>query len=280
MRRYQRLIPIVVLVDLALNLVCAPPAFAAPSCSFSHGVLTITDDTTRPRDGINVWQDTRGHVWASIGRVFELVAPGTFCSRHPIAAASVRSIAVTGGAARNRLSIWLSQTPAATPPTPPAENGGPLADWGSISWTVDLGSNMGDTLLVVDQGATENVNLTAGDSGIDLDANGHVDVTYDGVAALEVVVSEGAPGGKNIISAAGSAATGGPVAVRVTVFVIGGSPTETLTGGSGDDTLDGSDGNDRIAGGAGNDKIRGGLGRDVCWGGPGTDKVSCEVGTQ
>lgn len=292
----QKLIPIAVLVQLALNLVGVPPASAAPSCSFTNGVLTIVDDTTRPQDSINVWQDTRDQVWASIGRVFDLVAPGTFCSRHPIAASSVTSVSITGGTAKNRLSIWLSETPAATPPTPPAENGGPLADWGSISWTVNLGSTIGDTILIVDQGATEGLSVTAGDTGIDLDGNGQVDVRYEGVAALEVIVSERAFGGKNIISAAGGAATGGPVTARVTVIVDGGKPMDTLIGGSGDDVLDGSDGtdrivggdgndqltgdagNDRIAGDAGNDRIKGGPGRDVCWGGPGLDGVSCEVG--
>ena len=86
------------------------------------------------------------------------VVPGSFCSTTPIAATSVTSISVTGGEANNGLVIWLSQTPAATIPTPPSPvGGGPLADWGTTSWTVDLGSSKKDDMLIFDAGATEGV---------------------------------------------------------------------------------------------------------------------------
>ena len=178
---------------------------------------------------------------------------GTFCSAHPICHVGEVDL-------RDRRCVEEQARDLALPDARGnrADRAGRETDRqrlrSEISWTVDLGADMGDTLLVVDQGATDNLDLTAGESGIDLDADGHVDVTYEGVAALEVLVSEGASRVKNIISAAGSAATGGPVTVRVTISSREGTPTDTITGGGGDDTLVGSSGNDRIVGGDGNDE--------------------------
>jgi Ca2+-binding RTX toxin-like protein len=207
----------------------------------------------------------------------------------------VKSISVTGGKALNGLVIWLSQTPAATTASPPSPLGGPLANWGSISWTIDLGSTKGDAVVVVDAGATRGIDLTMGDSGIDLNGDGHVDVIYTGVSLFEILVAGTGSKAASNISAAGSNATGGPATLRVVILMLdhandiltggnrgdlisGGGGNDRISGGGGNDTINGGGGNDRINGGPGKDTINGGPGRDVCSGGPGKDKVSCEVG--
>lgn len=292
MRKLRAFVVTTVVIQLAMSIVSAAPASAVPACTFANGALTITDDTATGQDRIDVWQDTNDQVWASTGPVQTPASPGSFCSGGPVALTSVTSISVTGGTAGNSLFIWLSQTPTAAIPSPPSVVGGPPADWGTITWTVDLGS-AGDGLVVVDLGETSGLTLTAGDSGIDLRGDGQTDVTYSNVEGIETIIGVSAPG-RNVISMAGDAATGGPVTITAGVIILGKS-SDTITGGdgndglaggggndvikagAGNDTIRGGTGNDKLFGGTGNDRIKGDAGRDVCTGGPGRDKVVCEV---
>jgi len=268
MRKLRTFVVATVVIQLALGLVGAVPASAVAACTFASGTLTITDDTAAGLDRIDVWQDTNDQVWASTGPIFTPASPGTFCTGGPVSLASVTSISVTGGTAGNDLVIWLSQTAAAAIPSPPSPLGGPPADWGTIAWTVDLGPGQ-DGVVVMDLGETSGLTLTAGDSGIDLRGDGQTDVTYSNVEGIETFLGMGAPG-RNVISMAGDAATGGPVTISGFVIILGKS----------NDTVTGGDGNDRIAGGPGRDRITGDAGRDVCSGGPGRDRVRCEVGRE
>jgi Ca2+-binding RTX toxin-like protein len=296
MQKLRRFALAAVLVQVGLSLMAATPASATPSCSFASGVLTIADDTATGQDRIDVWQDTAGQVWASTGPVATPSSPGTFCTGGPVTATALTTVSITGAAANNGLFIWLSETPSATIPSPPSPTGGPAADWGATNWDVDLGGSPLDGIILIDAGATTGVAITAGDSGVDLNNDGDLDVTYAGIVELDVVVAGAGTFSGSVVSAQGSQATGGPTTVHVALLMLVGNSNDTLTGGDAADLIqggggndrisggDGSDrlrgglGNDRIGGGLGNDRIRGDAGRDVCAGGPGRDKVDCEVG--
>lgn len=272
----------------------SPQPTLAPSCSFGNGALTITDDTTPGFDRIDVWQDTNDQVWASVqGAPFP--TPGNFCSEDPISLTSITSITVKGGPAEDDLIIWMMKIPAAADPTHPPVLGGPPADWGTIDWTVDLGSTkLPCSFGSLDLNARAGLTLTAGASGIDLNGDGDVDVTYSRLTALTVDVTMTAPG-RNMISMAGDATTGEPVGIGTYISIAGtsndtltgggdggtirgGPGNDVITGGAGKDYISGGPGNDQIASGGGDDTIQGGKGRDVCSGGPGKDIVKCEVG--
>ncbi len=295
MRKFRMFALATVVMQVGLSLLAAWPASATPTCTFVSGVLTIADDTATGQDRIDVWQDTAGQVWASTGPVVTPASPGAFCSGGPVTASSLTSISVTAGAASDELVIWLSETPSATVPSPPSPAGGPAADWGVTNWTVDLGGSALDGIVLIDAGATAGVTLTTGDSGIDLNADGDLDITYAGIVELDVVVAGAGSFSGSHLSAAGSQTTGGATTIHV-AFVMFGNSNDTLTGGDAADVIHGGGGNDRISGGAGgdglrggagndkigggpgNDRIKGDAGRDVCAGGPGVDHVVCEVG--
>ena len=296
MRRLRMFALATVVMQVVLSLLAAPPASALPTCTFVSGALTITDDTATGQDRIDVWQDTAGQVWASTGPVATPASPGAFCSGGPVAASSLTSISVTGGAANDELVIWLSETPSATVPSPPSPAGGPAADWGLTNWTVDLGGSAQDGIVMLDAGATAGVSLTAGDSGIDLNADGDLDITYAGIVELDIVIAGAGSFSGSHLSAAGDQTTGGAATIHVAFLMLAGNSNDTLiggdaadlirggggndkiSGGAGADGLRGGAGNDKIGGGLGNDRIRGDAGRDVCAGGPGVDHVVCEVG--
>ncbi len=123
-----------------LSIAAAGPASAAPTCSVVSGTLTLIDDGAG-LDSIDVWEDTNGMVFASVGPISGLTAPGTFCGGG-VALAGLSAIHITGGTGITKVAIWMSQTPAATPPTSPDLFGGPGAAWGTIAWVIDLSSNI------------------------------------------------------------------------------------------------------------------------------------------
>jgi Ca2+-binding RTX toxin-like protein len=296
MRKRRTFALATVALQLGLGLLVAGPASAAPTCAFVSGVLSITDDTATGQDRIDVWQDTAGQVWASTGPVATPASPGAFCSGGPITASSLTSISVTGGAANNELVIWLSETLSATVPSPPSPAGGPTAHWGVTNWTVDLGGSAQDGIVLIDAGATAGVTLTAGASGIDLNADGNLDITYAGIVELDVFIAGAGSFSGSHLSAAGNQTTGGATTIHVAFLMLAGNSNDTLiggnaadlirggggndkiSGGAGDDGLRGDAGNDKIGGGPGNDRIKGDAGHDVCAGGPGADHIVCEVG--
>jgi hypothetical protein len=308
-RRARWVVSILVAFQCA-SIATASPASAAPTCSFVSGTLTVTDDGAG-LDSIDVWQDTNGTAFAAVGPLPSLTAPGTFCGGG-IALSSIDAIHITGGTGLTLLTIWMSQTPAATPPTAPSYIGGPGASWGTIDWIVDLSSNVFSTgepaaLLfvgtfgILNGSLTDPMSVTIGDDGVDLDSDGRLDITTIGVTSFSLSTADNTG---STLSGAGSDATGGPFAGMLIErggagddVLTGGSEFDLIVGGPGRDSVDagagrdyvlggrgndwihGGDGGDTIAGGKGNDVIEGDEGRDRCAGGTGDDVVHCEVAT-
>ena len=151
--------------------------------------------------------------------------------------------------------------------SPPAVVGGhftadasPSAtNWGTINWTVPLGTSGGDAdvLAVYNTPGTTALNTTVGVTGIDLTTDGDVDVSYSGVETIDI------DGSYNdtvfdSISGAGDTVTGAAATTRLVVN--GNDGDDTIAGGAGNDALDGDDGDDTISGGAGDDTLTGDLG--------------------
>jgi Ca2+-binding RTX toxin-like protein len=108
-----------------------------------------------------------------------------------------------------------------------------------------------------------------GAKGMDLNGDGDVDVRtvstpFDQYAFL------GAEG-PDVLSGAGSRATGAAVPAPITLWGAGGK--DRLTGGRVADVLDGGPGADELRGGAGPDRLIGGSGADRLFGGSGDDIV-------
>ncbi len=139
---------------------------------------------------------------------------------------------------------------------------GATIDWGTVNWTINLGSDVTEDFLGIPNNAgDDSVDIALGASGIDLNNDGDLDVTLSGTE--EVLVSGGPE--DDTISAAGSTATGAAFPTSV-----------LLSGNAGDDTLAGGAGNDnpsvfgQINGGAGDDTVSGGAGDDLLDGGTDT----------
>ena len=143
------------------------------------------------------------------------------------------------------------------------------------------------------------MSVTVGESGVDLDSDGRLDVTTIGVDSFSLATADGSG---STMNGAGSDATGGSFAGHLEELggsgddvLIGGSQFDVIVGGQGGDSIDGGAGRDFVVGGAGddslsggagadtihggkgNDLIEGGPGRDHCDGGAGDDAVHCEV---
>jgi Ca2+-binding RTX toxin-like protein len=148
---------------------------------------------------------------------------------------------------------------------------------------IEIAVNLGDTtdeLTVV--GAERNDNVSVGQSGVALNADGDNDVTWS--TRLAKVTVHGM-GGRNVIAALGGSGAGSAFAGEVILHAGPNGDTlrgsvrgDTLFGGAGNDILDGRGGEDRIDGGAGNDDIRGADGADVLTGGPGVDTFTAGDG--
>ncbi len=291
-----------------MGVAFAPAASAAPSCSFASGSLSLIDDGAG-LDIVDVWQDTAGMVYATVGPFQGVTAPGALCPAG-VALASLEAIHIVGGTGITDLTIWMSQTPAADPATAPSF-GGPGAEWGSIDWTIDVTSNVTSfsvgglqvavlpAVSILDASRADPMEVTVGTAGIDLDSDGNLDVTTAGVGIFALQTFDRAG---STLSGAGSAATGAPTnahmierggsgddsltggaALDVIVgggggdSIVAGDGNDYASGGSGNDTMLGGAGNDVLQGGQGNDTIEGGRDRDRCSGGPGDDTVHCEV---
>jgi len=301
-----------------LGIVAAAPASAAPTCTFASDTLTLIDDGAG-LDAIDVWQDAAGMVYATVGPFLGFTSPG-LCGAG-IELDSLRAIHITGGTGISEVAIWMSQTPPTDPPSPPLLSNGAAADWSSVAWDIDLSSNgsvnppssfvsfRGGAVAII---GTHPLHVTIGTNGVDLDSDGRLDVTTQGVEAFALVsgfgfLSVSGPGSTSAgpgstFSGAGSDATGDPTTAELYIqgsagndTISGGAGSDSIAGGSGRDTIDGGAGRDRISGGDDNDQIDGGDGNDVitgnrgndvidggggqdrCSGGPGNDTVSCEV---
>jgi Ca2+-binding RTX toxin-like protein len=178
------------------------------------------------------------------------------------------AISVTGLTGRQDVIIQMDVTGAGTT----------LVSWGTINWTIELGSRNSDSVTVDGSDLTaDDLDIALGASGVDLNNDDNLDVI---LAAVEDVFVDGG-NGDDTIWAAGSTATGETFTANLTAT--GGDGDEEgdgkdiLQGGAGDDTLKGNGGNDTLKGAAGNDRLNGGPGRDTCKGGLGADTVTnCE----
>ena len=227
----------------ALAIVMAPAASAAVTCTFSGGVLTANADAA-PGDNITVQQDTVSGTILVNGAACTPVAP----------IATTTAINIAGDVGDNVATIRMFNL------------AGTSVSWGTINWTINLGSDVTDDFLEIANNvvAADGVNVTLGASGIDLNTDGDLDVTVAGVEFTDGLGSND----DDTFSAAGDTATG---AVYPTPVL--------LQGNGGDDTLTGGAGNDSgvsagIFGGAGDDTVAGGLGDDTLDGGADTGVVT------
>jgi Ca2+-binding RTX toxin-like protein len=142
---------------------------------------------------------------------------------------------------------------------------------------IEIAANLGDpTDQITVIGAAVNDNISIGQSGIALNADGDNDVTW--TTRIERVNVYGM-GGRNNVGAVGGAGSGSGYNGRVFLYAgdngdtLRGSSSaaDTLVGGLGNDLLDGRGGTDTIDGGPGNDTITGAAGADTMTGGPGVD---------
>jgi Ca2+-binding RTX toxin-like protein len=144
---------------------------------------------------------------------------------------------------------------------------------------IEIAVNLGeatDELTVI--GAAVDDNISIGQSGLALNADGDRDVTWS--PRLDAVTAHGR-GGENTITARGGAGSGSAYAGQVFLFagddgdtLRGSSQADVLTGGAGADTLDGRSGADTLDGKGGNDTLQGADGADVMTGGPGADSFA------
>ena len=239
----------------ALSMIGATAAFAAvTTCSFSGGVLTvgITGATTVSQSdpAKNILLD---------GAQTDAYAG---CNTAPAAnVGNTTAINVTGpaGVSLTNESLTIQTYRAAT-----------TANWGKINWTVNLGDNgvvpPGDTFIVDNSGNTDaGVKIDWGVSGVDLNADGDLDVVLGGIETSMDIAGVGKvyPAAGETVNAGGSTATGAAYGTAITIDGSLGIGDNTLTGGAGSDTVTGGAGDDFVAGGLGNDSLDGQGGEDA-----------------
>ena len=143
-----------------------------------------------------------------------------------------------------------------------------------IEAVVDLG-DAADTFVVLGGDGADT--LTAGLSGVSLNADGDLDVTF---SPLPNHIALHGRGGVNFITGRGGfgaglafPGSGTFVAGDLGDELNGGNGDDLLIGGAGPDVINGSSGHDEIMGGAGNDRLSAGDGNDAVVGGPGADEL-------
>jgi len=223
----------------ALAVIGAQTAAAAVTCAFAGGVVTVTMGVG---DSAEIQQDTTSGTIEVNGLACAPVAP----------IATTTAIAINGNTGDEFVLIDLY-----------SDNTPTTISWGTVDWTINLGSGTADEVFVDDSGGDTAVKVTAGVSGIDLNTDGNLDVTHAGVEFLDL---EGGPG-KDTLSAAGDTTTGAAFATGV--FIDGLAGNDTLSGGAGNDSgvTIGVVGINGIFGDAGDDTLAGGLGDDLLNGG-------------
>ena len=131
--------------------------------------------------------------------------------------------------------------------------------------------------LELDYGGTPHRDVAKlGVKGIDLNGDGDVDITPDG--PVRIYGLDGT-GGNDLLSGAGSKATGGAVERPVSMF--GGAGDDRLVGGRGNDFINedfAETGDDVLIGGRGNDSLNGGGGKDTLHAGRGKDSLVADDG--
>jgi Ca2+-binding RTX toxin-like protein len=202
----------------ALAIVEAPSALAISSCTFSGGTLSIV---LSRGESIVLSQNASGVLLVNGANT--TAAP---CSTTRATVMNTTAISVTGSRGDQDVTVQMDVAGAGTT----------IVSWGTINWPIDLASGSGDSVTIDGSDlTTDDVDITLGASGIDLNGDDDLDVILAGVE--DVFVDGGDR--DDTIWAAGSTATGAAFTVNL-----------TARGGDGDDT---------IASGAGDDDLRGGV---------------------
>ncbi len=229
-------------------LLAAAPAHAAITCSYSSPNVTLNFGTNS--NGFNATIVRNG---------MAIYVNGAPCGAATVS--NTNKITVNGDLGRQNLTIDLSGgafEPSLSNPS------------GEITFALLLGPGT-DSLAV--NGSSGDDTITVGASGLNLDNDGHANVT--GLGSVEQVSMSGNDGA-DTLSAAGGLGTGSTWLLRVSLT--GGLGNDTITGGAGPDNLYGSEDNDTITGGDGNDYLNGGTGADTIHGGAGSDTIDGGLG--
>ncbi|MGH3037172.1 MAG: calcium-binding protein [Gaiellaceae bacterium] len=180
--------------------------------------------------------------------------------------ANTDSIAVSGAGGSNE-TLTIDQSGGAFAPGATGETG---------TAEIEIAVNLGDaTDAVVVLGTPGNDAIAAGTSGVALNADGDVDVTF---SPLPAVLTIRGREGTNAITGQGTQGAGGRFTGRLLLYagdegdtLTGGDGADELFGGAGPDSLEGRFGSDLLAGGAAGDSLSGGDGNDNLHGGTGSD---------
>ena len=179
---------------------------------------------------------------------------------------SVEILGVTGAAEH----LTLDQSAGLLAPGATGESNSP-----EIEVSAKLG-DASDELIVV--GTAANDTFAAGLSGVSLNSDGDVDVTFD---TLPGQIDFLGGGGVNFLTGRGGFGAGLAYAGVLTLIggdlgdeLNGGNGHDVIVGGAANDVINGNAGNDQISGGGGNDSIAGGDGNDTIVGGAGVDTLN------
>jgi hypothetical protein len=243
---------------VAASLVLAPSAPAGvptAGCSFTSGVLTVTDP-----DGGEL---TIGHSGTSI----YVQDPVTLSCGSPTMTNTERIDVTATGSVDNELTILFSMGPYAPGATDELDGGS------EIEFRISLGPNGagGDSIQL-----NQIPDATAGTAGVNLnpaaETADEVDLTGpDGSSApsdIDFWSFSGAAGGTSL-AANGDSGAGGNFPYPITFY--GSSETDTVFGSMAGDHLDGA---------YGNDLLEGGLGKDTLLGSEGIDKLKAKDGVK
>lgn len=228
----KKRLAVAVSLGLVAALVQVSPA-AAATCQYKSQQQSIT--LSMRSESVTI-----SHGGTPSGAIF---VNGTQCSTATLA--NTTSISVTGSMNTDEhLTLNMSN--------------GVFSSNGSteIAISIDLRTaSVADSLTIA--APTAGANITFGETGIDSNNDGDVDIT----AARVQTYTVNAGANNDAISAAGSTATGAVFTAPVNFN--GNAGDDTLTGGSANDTLNGGLGGDTLRGGAGNDTENGGDGNDT-----------------
>ena len=219
----------------ALALIGALPAGAAvATCSFSGGTLSlaITGDEVFS-------QDAAGNILVGGAKTDTIAGCNTSAAAN---LANTTAVNVTGDAGNNMLTIDMS-------------DGTDLMDWEDINWTVNLGADAAapdDTLRIDGAGVTvasDDLEVTFGATGIDLNDDGDLDVTQSNVETFNVLGGAG----DDTVWGAGSTATGALFTGDLTAvgnagddWFASGAGDDLFTGGADEDTIDATGGTSSV----------------------------------
>ncbi len=179
------------------------------------------------------------------------------------------------GPAGSAETLTIDQTTGAFGPGATGESG-----TAEIEIVVNLGDANDNVVILGKPGSDA---ITAGQSGVALNADGDVDVTFSPLpATLEIRGG----GGGDTISGQGGQGAGSRFTGRLLLHagnagdtLIGGDGNDELYGGSAGDVLEGRVGSDLVSGGGGNDTLAGNDGNDDLTGGAGADSFAGSGGS-